>query len=183
MGLDIQIVEILNAVAGKSFLADWIIVFFASYLGYMMALAVVGLALVTVLARFRYLRRKNGELFILVVLSTVAARLGVTEIIRFFYNRPRPFEVFEGVRQLVEHSSGGSFPSGHAALAFALATSVFLVHRRWGILFFVLALAVGLGRIAAGIHWPTDILAGAIIGIASAFLIKRLFFSNQNTPV
>src|SRR3989344_5670827 len=108
MGLDIQIVEILNAVAGKSFLADWIIVFFASYLGYMMALAVVGLALVTVLARFRYLRRKNGELFILVVLSTVAARLGVTEIIRFFYNRQRPFEVLEGVRQLVEHSSGGS---------------------------------------------------------------------------
>jgi len=107
--------------------------------------------------------------------SAAVARLGVAEIIRFFYNRPRPFETLEGARQLIEHSGGGSFPSGHASLSFAVAAAVYFYYPKTSILFFFAALSIGVGRVAAGLHWPSDILGGAAVGILSAWLLEFLF--------
>ena len=102
----------------------------------------------------------------------ILSRFIFTEIIRYFYDRPRPFEVLSSVYQLIQHSPGGSFPSGHAAFFFALATGVFFHRKWWGVLFYIAALAISLSRVAAGLHWPSDVLAGAVIGILSAWLVK-----------
>lgn len=120
---------------------------------------------------------KKRELLMIVqaFVSAVVARFVFTEIIRYFYNRPRPFEVLDNVYQLVQHSPGGSFPSGHAAFFFALAMGVFFYRKRWGILFYAAALAISFSRVAAGIHWTSDILGGAVVGILSAILINFLF--------
>jgi len=107
--------------------------------------------------------------------AAVLARFVFAEIIRFFYDRPRPFEVLDNVYQLVQHSMGGSFPSGHAAFFFALATGVFFYRKWWGVLFYAAALLVSFSRVAAGIHWTSDILAGAAIGIFSAWLLEIFF--------
>ena len=66
--------------------------------------------------------------------GAIIARFVFTEIIRYFYDRQRPFEIVDGMKQLIQHSPGGSFPSGHAAFFFALATGVFFYRKRWGIL-------------------------------------------------
>ena len=147
---------------------DSIIIFLAEYL----PLAVgIGIFLF-----FVFGRDKKRELWMIIqsFAAATVARFVFTEIIRYFYNRPRPFEVLQNVHQLISHETGGSFPSGNAAFFFALATGVFFYKKWWGVLFYAFALAIGLGRVAAGLHWPSDILAGAVVGIFSAWLIKIL---------
>ena len=147
---------------------DALIIFMAEYLPWA---AGIGIFLFLVFARDK---KKEFRMLIVAFLAGILSRFGFTEIIRYFYDRPRPFEVAEGLKTLLEHSSGGSFPSGHAAFFFALAMGVFFYRRIWGMVFFAAALSIGFGRVAAGLHWPSDILGGAVVGIFSAWLVKIL---------
>jgi undecaprenyl-diphosphatase len=100
-------------------------------------------------------------------------------IIAVFWKRPRPFvshsneimtPIIQGLR--VDRVS---FPSAHTYISFAIATSIFLYgHKRLGTLLFLLALLVAIGRVGAGLHYPSDVIGGALLGIASgifAYLI------------
>ena len=144
---------------------DLLIIFLAKYLGW-----VLGLGLAASLIR------ANGSTIMVIeaFLSGAVARFGITDLIRYFYNRPRPFESGDFI-PLISRETGGSFPSGHAAFLFALAAAIFIYDKRWGIFFFVGAVLVGLGRIWAGLHWPSDILGGAVIGILTAYAVSYLF--------
>ncbi len=93
-------------------------------------------------------------------------------LISLVYFRPRPFVDLPGVHLLiVKDAAEKSFPSDHAALAFALAIAVLLAHRRWGVVFLVLAMLVALGRIFVGVHYPSDVIVGAIVGGVWASLV------------
>ncbi len=152
--------------AGRSFLLDDLGVLFAKYLPYFL-----------VVWFFILIFRENGWrrkvfLFLEGALAVILSRGLVTEIIRFFYHHPRPFDVF-GFTPLVAES-GSSFPSGHAAFLFALAVKVFYLNRKWGTWFFAMSFLVGIARIYAGVHWPADILGGIIVGLASGYFIHAL---------
>ncbi len=168
MNLDVELFRWLNSWAGVRELWDTLIIFRAEWLGWWLGGA-LGLFLI-------FGKDKKRELWIVfeALIAGLISRFIFTEIIRYFYNRPRPFEVLSSIYQLLEHSPGGSFPSGHAAFFFALAASVFLYHRWWGLLFFAGALSVGFGRVAAGLHWPSDILAGAVVGIVTSVVINLI---------
>lgn len=168
-GFDLTLFRWLNSWVGTGW--DWAIVFRATYLWYLVMAGVAAFVLVAFFAKFRSYRRRNIELFLVALISAVIARYGITELIRFFYDRERPFEALEGVNQLVFHSGGGSFPSGHAALSFAVASVISFYYPKTSILFFLAALSIGFGRIAAGVHWPSDILGGALVGIVTAWFI------------
>ena len=131
--------------------------------------------LATVFPSFRQFRRKNWEMIVVVFAGALVARFGVVEIIRFFYDRPRPFEVFTDINQILFHEPGDSFPSGHAAFFFAIAAGVSRYYPKTSVLFYAAALSISLNRVAAGIHWPSDILGGAVIGVAVGYLISRYF--------
>ncbi len=86
--------------------------------------------------------------------------------------RPRPFQMFpEEVSLLLPGPSGYSFPSSHAATSFAVATVYFCCLKKWGIPALVLAALIGFSRVVLFFHWPTDVLAGAVLGIASALVV------------
>ncbi len=93
--------------------------------------------------------------------------------------RPRPYDVVEGLRALVTDPSW-SFPSGHATSSFAAATALYMKARpRWeGACALAVAALISLSRLYVGIHYPTDVLCGALIGIAAAgcavFLMGRV---------
>jgi len=79
--------------------------------------------------------------------------------------RPRPFARYPEVRRLIdEPSTPHSFPSSHASAAFALAVSVHAVDPWLGALLLAAATLVGFGRMFAGVHYPTDVIAGALLG-------------------
>src|SRR3990167_387848 len=105
--------------------------------------------------------------------SAIVSRFIFVEAIRFFYYNPRPFMVLENINQLINHETTGSFPSGHASFYFALASGVYMYNKKAGHIYFILAGLMGFARIFSGIHWPLDIVAGAVLGIGTAYLINR----------
>jgi len=178
--LDITIFRWFNSWAGHSSFVDWTIIFLAEYLWYVMAGAVISLVLSTWFLRFRQYRKRHLELLYLALVSAFSARFVVAEVIKYIFNRPRPFAVLDGVQQLLQHSAGRSFPSGHASLAFAIAATVAFYYPKTSILFFIAAVNVGVARVIAGVHWPSDILGGALVGIFTAWLAHWIFAPTVN---
>ncbi len=98
--------------------------------------------------------------------------LAVGAAISRLVDRPRPFVADPGQLHLfVSHSADASFPSDHATAAFAIAVAILLRKRSWGIVALVLAAILSVGRVAVGVHYPTDVLAGATLGAAAALLL------------
>ncbi|PIR70633.1 MAG: hypothetical protein COU46_00455 [Candidatus Niyogibacteria bacterium CG10_big_fil_rev_8_21_14_0_10_42_19] len=171
---DLYLFRPLNSLAGSSGLFDSMVVFFAVYL---LAVMLAGLAvflLITFFPRYRHLRKENAELFIFALASAFVSRFVVAQFIRFLYDRPRPFEVLESARQIVEHSMGHAFPSGHASFTFGLAIAVYFYRPKIGVIFIAAAFLVSISRVVAGIHWPLDIISGALVGVLTAFILRAL---------
>jgi membrane-associated phospholipid phosphatase len=98
----------------------------------------------------------------------------VSTILKYTVNRPRPFITYPFLEKV---TSGGSpsFPSGHTADAFSLATSLSIAYPKWYVIIpaYGLAGVVAYSRMDLGVHYPTDVLAGAIIGAGSACLCYK----------
>lgn len=163
MALDTQLFYLLNGLAGRSPVLDGVIVFCASYLAYILVALFLALVFFS-----HYAKRQKWELLIVAGMSSLIARFGAAELIRFFYHRPRPFLDLPNVHQLLTNSTY-AFPSGHATFFFALATVVYLYNRKLGIWFFFATILITTSRVIAGVHYPSDIIGGAFIGIAVAY--------------
>jgi len=138
-------------------------------------LVYVVLALVLYFA-FRAFQKGEFELLYgygVALLSAVLARGVLTETIRYFYNRPRPYVALE-LWPLFQDTAY-SFPSGHTIFIFALAVGVWYVHRPLAYLIAGLGLLIGLSRVASGVHYPTDILGGVVLGAFVAILVRTLY--------
>jgi len=171
MNLDLKIFYFFNNLVGHSHFFDMLVVFLADYFQYI-------LILIFLLILFFSKRTKKEKIiiFLVVVASVAVARLGVTELIRFFWHRPRPFLVYP-VSQLLFNGQY-SFPSGHAAFFFSMAAALWFYYKKWGLGFFAAAIFITLSRVIGGIHYPSDILGGLVVGILSAiagfYLIPKL---------
>jgi decaprenylphosphoryl-5-phosphoribose phosphatase len=100
------------------------------------------------------------------VLGPIA--IGVNYVVKLLVKRPRP--VLEGWPPLGGAPSSLSFPSAHATSSFAVATAMTRVDSL-GALAFVLALALSLGRPYLGMHYPSDVLAGAVLGVVFGLIV------------
>ena len=158
--MDQQILNVALSLVGRWGLVVELCV---SYLPHLVFLAILGWFSLN-------LRRK---VFLELAGTAILSRVVITETIRLLWDRARPFAEL-GFRPLVEHSASASFPSGHATFFFALSGVVFAYNKKMGTLFFLLSAVIVVSRVMAGIHWPSDILGGAAIGIGSAYLVMRL---------
>jgi membrane-associated phospholipid phosphatase len=94
-----------------------------------------------------------------------------TRFLKYLINRPRPFVTFPDIQNIVPVADP-SFPSGHTSAAFAIATSISLTYKKWYIFVpaYIWAAVVGYSRMDLGVHYPTDVLCGAIIGTVCAYV-------------
>jgi len=163
----------LYGLAHQNSFFDGLIIFLAGYLQYFLII----LAIILFFAKEKDWRRQLHILSVF-LLSAILSRGLITEIIRFFYHRPRPF-LSLNLTPLI-HDFSNSFPSGHMTFFFVLALSIFLLNKKWGWFFVAGVILMGLGRIFVGVHWPSDILGGILIALLSYFLIKKILpFKNK----
>ena len=107
-------------------------------------------------------------------LTAAAVAMATNQVISHLWERPRPFTTHAAMTHLLSAPSPDpSFPSDHAAVAAAIAFAVLAFSRRTGFVFLAGALLIGLSRIALGMHYPSDVLAGIVIGFAAATLVTR----------
>lgn len=109
------------------------------------------------------------------VLSEITAGL-TTQLAKTIIRRNRPYQSLRKVRLPTGEEIGTSFPSGHSSVAWALSTSLMIAYPKWYVIVpaALYSTTVSLSRPYVGVHYPTDILVGAVIGAGSAFLIKAI---------
>jgi undecaprenyl-diphosphatase len=101
--------------------------------------------------------------------------LATNQVISHIWVRPRPFTDHPALTHVLSaRTADPSFPSDHASAAFAIAFAVLAFSRRAGVLFLAVATLIGLSRIALGMHYPSDVLAGALVGFGAAVLVTTL---------
>lgn len=99
-------------------------------------------------------------------------------------HRLRPFVTELDVLRLVPMPmSAYSLPSAHASAAFALAFAILWMRPRAGIVPLLLAIGVAFGRVAVGVHYPTDVLAGAVVGLLAVVVVRLLHAAVRRTAV
>lgn len=161
--MDSTLFQFFQSLTGKSELLDSSIFFLAKYLTYLIV------ALFIFFTLKQDLWKKKVLVFITGALAVILSRGIITELIRFVYDRPRPFEALDFEPLFLDLHP--SFPSGHAAFLFALGAAVFYFNKKWGWWFLGLALINGLARMAAGVHFPSDILGGILVALFSFWAI------------
>jgi len=108
------------------------------------------------------------------VAAVLSAGLGLAaaKVISELVDRGRPFVADPGgVHLFSGHAADPGFPSDHATASFAIATAIFLRHRRWGAFALFAAAVLSVGRVALGLHYPSDVLAGAALGALAAIAL------------
>lgn len=135
---------------------------------------------VTVLVLFilviLFIDSRNREVFwhaVVVFFVTVV----VVALLKELFNIPRPFEA-TNTAPLAGLTGLPSFPSGHAATAFAVSTVVALHRKRLGVFFLILSTLIAVGRVAANVHYPIDVMFGMLVGVMIA-----LFFDTMHMRI
>ena len=132
-------------------------------------------------------KRNATETFI-----SVGANVLVTHLIKLSVNRTRPADKYPSEIFVNSMTHNQSFPSGHTSLAFATATTLSIQYKKWYVTVpaYVWASSVGYSRMYLGKHYPSDVLAGAAVGIGTAWaghwFNKKLFqqrYKNKNNPI
>lgn len=106
--------------------------------------------------------------------SLALASATINTVGKWSVRRPRP--MLDGVpaaRQLTTQPRTTSFPSGHSASAFAFTAGVALEHPLWGAALAPVAVSVAFSRVYTGVHYPSDVLAGAALGVAAGLVVRR----------
>lgn len=162
MSINTELFRIINSLAGNSKALDSAIIFCANYLIYIIfavALSIVG-----------YLVYKREWKTALWFFGSLIMSFVILKIAQHIHPGVRPFVAEQGVVQLIKHAPGTSFPSDHTTVAAAIAFGVLFLTRFKSIGWLLLlgAVIVGIARIAAGVHYPFDILAGLATGLVGA---------------
>ena len=114
--------------------------------------------------------RKTGAA---VLISLAAGFLIGNLVIKNLAARQRPCWLDSAIPLLIESPGDYSFPSGHSLASFEGAVSILLYHKKWGLAAVVLAALIAFSRLYLFVHFPTDVLAGTLLGILIAVLVHR----------
>ncbi|PIE94694.1 undecaprenyl-diphosphatase [Bacillus fungorum] len=171
---NIDIFQAINDLGKQYSFLNSTMVFLAEYMVYIFALII--------LAYWFTGSRKSRMMVIQAMVAFVIAEV-IGKIAGKFHLNYQPFAVLPDVNKLVDHAIDNSFPSDHTILFFSICFSFWLVRKKSGWLWLILALCVAISRIWVGVHYPFDVAVGALIGCISAvisyWLVPKLSFIRQ----
>lgn len=148
---------------------------FVSFLGNKGA---VWIMLALIMIAFKKTRTGGVLVLVAVSLGFVIGELGIKNLV----DRVRPCYIDTTVRMIIERPTSSSFPSGHTCSSVAAAAVLFLYDKRFGIPAAILAVLIAFSRMYLFVHFPTDILAGMILGLicaAATYFVYKKFILNR----
>ena len=119
--------------------------------------------------------KKSRTCGVVMILSMGVTLLLGEFLFKNLVGRVRPCNINTDIEMLVKRPSSYSFPSGHTSASFASATTVFQWNKKVGVLALVLAVLVAFSRLYNYVHFPTDVLAGALFGIFASIFVYYFF--------
>lgn len=125
-----------------------------------------------VLLIFAKARRVGWQVLLSMLLAYIVANLILKNVVA----RVRPYDAYPFLEAVVHKPHDWSFPSGHSVNVFAAATAIFLNHKRWGVFALIVAAFVAFSRLYNCVHYPTDVLAGIVIGVGFAVLVYYVVY-------
>ena len=168
MGADRDLLLYINGLAGQIGPLDWVLKTVANDY-----LVPVVLSLFLLWLWFARPGKEGTQLAVLAGVGALGLGNGLIKLVNLIYYRPRPFTELP-VRLLLYRPHDSSFPSNGTAVAFILATAIFLGNRKAGVVALAIASLYGFSRVYVGIHYPLDVLGGAAIGILTSYGVYRL---------
>ncbi len=170
MSFDLQLFQLINNLAGHNALLDGLVRLLVNeyFLTTIMSLILV---IFWFEGQDQGQRERNQSAILRALVALLLANV-ILKLCNLAYFRSRPFDSHE-VNLLFYQPWDSSFPSNPATVGFSVATAIWLYNRRSGALLLVLATLFGLARIYCGVHYPSDIIAGALLGALSAYLVVR----------
>jgi undecaprenyl-diphosphatase len=162
--VDFHVFQMINQLGNDLSFLNPIMRFLASKAEYVFYLGVVV---------YWFTRQEANRRMVAQALLSACIALACSGILGHLFYRDRPFVTYS-VIQLIPHPANASFPSDHATAAFVIATSIWISRRRDGKVWLVLAACIAFSRVWAGVHYPADVIGGAIIGIAAAVIVNQL---------
>ena len=173
--LNEQLFLFINGAVGQSHLLDVLFIFISdTFVKIVIFFSVICFALIPFRIKNPIERLAGFGRFGLFMCSLLIMRL-IVEAIKVFIASPRPQQLLNNVNALSTFGNFDSFPSAHTAFAFAIATFVYYYSKSTGVVLFFLALLVGVSRVYVGVHFPLDILVGALIGWLVPWLLICVF--------
>ena len=150
--------------------------FFMKYIGMLNNAGIITIGVSVLLTLTRKYRRTGVTCMISLAVEFILCNL----VFKYLAVRIRPYDVCAELIPVIEKLSDYSFPSGHAGSSFAVAmVMAYMMPKKWGALAVVFAVLISFSRIYVGVHYPTDVLAGALLGIVTAWgarmLIRRIW--------
>jgi undecaprenyl-diphosphatase len=137
---------------------------------------------------FLWIKKMHGLALVLATALAVSISDFLGATLKELITRDRPCHVLSHVKDIATCSNSFSFPSNHAVNSFTFATIVTLAYKNLSFLLYISALLIGYSRVYLGVHYPTDVLSGALLGILIGFLgyeyfyLKILFFLKNKFP-
>ncbi len=163
--MDTTLFEFINGLAGHSTVVDNLFIYLTNY-GPMLFVLIL---LAIWFSRKNKLVRREAVLF---ALTITFVALFFNQLIELIYFRSRPF-VTGTVSLLIEKSAEStSFPSNHAAGAFAIAFALYWRKWKYGALMIILAILLAFSRVFVGVHYPLDVLSGALVALLAFLLVS-----------
>lgn len=172
--LNVFLFHSINNMAGQRHILDVVMIFITTYVVYVALILAMGIFF------FTSLRSKAVWSKVFFVGREIELGLSVfigwfiAKILKIIFLIPRPFLVISDMQQLVTESDY-SFPSNHAVVSFTIATVVYFYHKRLGMFLYLFAVLVALSRVYVGVHYPFDIVAGAMLGVAIPHVVHWAF--------
>ena len=169
--LDILVFRFLNGTLQNP-LFDWLMPFLTDLNKHPLALVFVVILWILLLVK----GGRAGRIAALLLIPTIAFsdQLNST-FVKHLVDRPRPCHMLAGVHLLVSCGSGWSFPSSHAVNNFAGAVVLATYLPRWSWAFYAFAATIAFSRVYVGVHYPSDVLGGTLLGFACGWLMVFLY--------